>query len=44
MIISPYSVAMPRPGDHVFLGEIDATLKSMKDDGTLKKISRRWLE
>ncbi len=44
VIISPYSAAMPRPGDPAFLKGIDNVLKSMKDDGTLKKISRRWFE
>jgi basic membrane protein A len=44
VVISPYSVAMPRPGDPAFLREIDTTLKAMKDDGTLRKMSRRWLE
>jgi basic membrane protein A len=44
VIISAYAVAMPRPGDPVFLEGIDRALKSMKDDGTLGKISRRWLE
>lgn len=44
IVISAYSVAMPRPGDPVFLKLIDRALKSMGDDGTLKKFSRRWFE
>jgi basic membrane protein A len=44
IIISPYSVAMPRPGDPAYLARIDTALKMMKDDGTLKKLSRRWFE
>jgi basic membrane protein A len=44
MVISPYSAAMPRPGDPAYLKGIDNVLKSMKDDGTLKKFSRRWFE
>jgi ABC-type amino acid transport substrate-binding protein len=44
VVISAYSAAMPRPGDPAFLKGIDAALKTMKDDGTLRKISRRWFE
>jgi basic membrane protein A and related proteins len=44
VIISAYSVAMPRPGDPAFIGTIDKALKSMEDDGTLRKLSRRWFE
>ncbi len=44
VLISPYAVAMPKPGDPAFLADIDGILKSMKDDGTLKKIAKRWLE
>ncbi len=44
IIISPYSAAMPRPGAPEYIKGIDNALKSMKDDGTLKKISRRWFE
>jgi len=44
MVISAYGVAMPRPGAPAFLKLIDSALKSMQDDGTLKKLSRRWFE
>jgi basic membrane protein A len=44
VLISPYAVAMPRPGDPALLSEIDRALKLMEDDGTIKKISRRWFE
>lgn len=44
VIISAYGVAMPRPGDPAFIATIDRALKSMEDDGTLGKLSRRWLE
>jgi ABC-type amino acid transport substrate-binding protein len=44
VLISPYAVAMPKPGDPAFLADIDRVLKSMKDDGTLKKMARRWFE
>jgi basic membrane lipoprotein Med (substrate-binding protein (PBP1-ABC) superfamily)/ABC-type amino acid transport substrate-binding protein len=44
IVISAYSVGMPRPGDPAFIGAVDKALKAMKDDGTIKKLSRRWFE
>ena len=44
VVISAYSVAMPRPGNPAFIGMIDKALNSMEDDGTIKKLSRRWFE
>jgi len=42
VIISPYCVAMPKPGDDSFLAEIERVLENMEADGTLDKIGDRW--
>ena len=42
VIISPYGVAMPKPGDEAFLAEIERVLENMEADGTLDKIKDRW--
>jgi ABC-type amino acid transport substrate-binding protein len=42
VIISPYAVGMAKPGDEIFLAQIDRTIKGMKDDGTLDKLSKKW--
>ena len=43
LIISPYAVAMAKPGDPAFLSEIERALKSMNNDGTLDKLANKWL-
>ncbi|GEM_PF-1860454 len=42
VIISPYAVGMAKPGDKIFLARIDRTIKTMKEDGTLEKLSQKW--
>ncbi len=42
VIISPFAVGMAKPGDKIFLSQIDRILKTMKDDGTLDKLSDKW--
>jgi basic membrane protein A len=43
LIISPYAVAMAKPGDEAFLSEIYRALKSIDSDGTLDKLADKWL-
>ena len=42
VFISPYGIAMPKPGDEAFLAEIERVLENMEADGTLDEIRRRW--
>jgi len=42
VFISPFGVAMPKPGDESFLAEIERVLENMEADGTLEKIGDRW--
>ncbi|MBN1573076.1 MAG: transporter substrate-binding domain-containing protein [Deltaproteobacteria bacterium] len=42
VIISPYAVGMAKPGDNIFLAQIDRTIKTMKEDGTLERLSEKW--
>lgn len=42
VIISPYAVGMAKPGDKIFLSQIDRTIKAMKKDGTLDELSEKW--
>ncbi|MBN1883870.1 MAG: transporter substrate-binding domain-containing protein [Deltaproteobacteria bacterium] len=42
VFISPYGVAMPKPGDEAFLAEIERVLENMEADGTLEKIREHW--
>ena len=44
VLISPFSVAMPKPGDEQFLSEIERVLKSMETDGTLEELSDKWFD